>query len=402
MAALPPHSRPEIMIVAGEASGDMHGAALVTELKALRPELRFCGMGGREMASAGVELLADAARLAVVGLVEVLSRLPDILRAGRALTARMRARQPELLILIDYPDFNLLLARFAKKLGIPVLYYISPQIWAWRKQRVHSIGRLTDCVAVILPFEAELYTRHGYQARFVGHPLLDRVHPEVPRAQFLANLHLAAERPVVGIMPGSRRREIQSLLPAFLATAARLDAEAPEAKRPVFLLPQASTVKRSLLDECGLLQYQSRLDIRVLTEQRYSLMAACDAALAASGTVTLELALLRVPTVAAYRVAFHSYWLGKLIIRVLPFFSLPNLIAGRQIIPELLQDAVTPKRLLASIRPLLGAGKARSEMLAGFDEIKKQLGSAGAARRTARLALQLMGDGGLCRDEADL
>ena len=190
MAALPPHSRPEIMIVAGEASGDMHGAALVTELKALRPELRFCGMGGREMASAGVELLADAARLAVVGLVEVLSRLPDILRAGRALTARMRVRRPELLILIDYPDFNLLLARFAKKLGIPVLYYISPQIWAWRKQRVHSIGRLTDCVAVILPFEAELYTRYGYQARFVGHPLLDRVHPEVPRAQFLANLHL--------------------------------------------------------------------------------------------------------------------------------------------------------------------------------------------------------------------
>lgn len=379
---------PEIMIVAGEASGEMYGAELVRALLAQRPDLHFCGMGGREMAAAGVELLADAARLAVVGIVEVFSRLPDILAARRALIARMQAQRPALLILIDYPDFNLLLARFAKKLGIPILYYISPQIWAWRKRRVHTIGRLVDCVAVILPFEEELYTRHGYRAHFVGHPLLDRVRANVPRQEMLRRLGVPEDRPVLGLLPGSRGREVQTLLPVFLETAARLAASLPT--EPVFLLPQASTISRDLLDACGLATAQSRLDIRVLDQDRYSVMAACDAVLAASGTVTLELALLRVPTVAAYRLAWHSYWLGKLIIRVLPLFTLPNLILGRALIPELLQDRVQPETLLACIQPLLTPGPARDAMLAGFDEVKTRLGQPGAAQRTAALARQMM------------
>ncbi|MGI6637942.1 MAG: lipid-A-disaccharide synthase [Desulfobulbus sp.] len=380
-----------VMIVAGEASGDMHGAALVQAMRQLRPELHFCGMGGRELQAAGVELLYDAAKLAVVGAVEVLSHLGDILQARRALLRRMRAQAPKLLILIDYPDFNLLLASQAKKLGIPILYYISPQIWAWRKKRVHTIGRLADCVAVILPFEEQLYRDHGYRAVFVGHPLLDRVHPTLSRSQFMQKHQLAADNQLIGLLPGSRKKEIQALLPIFLATAATLCSQDPQQQR-TFLIPQASTISRSLLEEHGLAAYQGRIDCRVISEDRYSMMAACDACLAASGTVTLELALLRVPSVVAYRVAAHTYWLGKLIIRSLPFFSLPNLIASREIVPELLQHNVTPQQLLLKLKQLLVEGPVRNTMQEGFSELRLLLGETGAAKRTAALALEILGE----------
>ena len=379
----------EIMIAAGEASGDMHGAALVRELRALRPNLAFSGMGGRDLEAAGVELLADAARLAVVGVVEVLGRLPDILKARRALIRRMRERRPVLLILIDFPDFNLWLARAAKKLGIPILYYISPQIWAWRKGRVHSIGRLADHVAVILPFEAELYARHGYRAAFVGHPLLDRARPELDADAFREKYGIAPGTQLVGILPGSRRNEIRSLLPIFLEAASLVQERAPKRRR-VFLIPLASTVSVGLLEENGLTAYRERLDARVIDADRYSLMAACTAVLAASGTATLELALLGTPTVAAYRLARHTYLLAKIIIRTLPFFTLPNLILNRAVIPELLQDAVTPENLAARLLPLLEDGETRREMSAGLAAVRARLGEPGAARRTAELALRVM------------
>ena len=212
----------EVMIVAGEASGDLHGANLVRALRELRPELHFSGMGGVALAGAGVELLCDAAKIAVVGAFEVLSHLGDILAARRALLSRMHSHRPGLLILIDYPDFNLLLAKQAKKLGIPVLYYISPQIWAWRKSRVHKIARLTDRVAVILPFEQAFYANYGYQVDFVGHPLLDSVQPQMSPAEFRQSLGIEADRTLVGLLPGSRRKEIAALLPVFLQAAALL------------------------------------------------------------------------------------------------------------------------------------------------------------------------------------
>ena len=379
----------EVMIAAGEASGDMHGAALVRAMQELRPGLHFCGMGGKELEQAGVEMLCDAAKLAVVGAVEVLSHLGDILKARKALLERMRVKKTALLILIDYPDFNLLLARQAKKLGIPIFYYISPQIWAWRKRRVHTIGRLADCVAVILPFEEAIYTRHGYRAVFVGHPLLDSVRPDLARSQFMRKHQLEEDAQLIGLLPGSRKKEVESLLPVFLETAALLCAEDP-GRRRTFLIPQASTISRALLEENGLAAYQDRLDCRVITEDRYSMMAACDACLAASGTVTLELALLHVPSVVAYRVASHTYWLGRLIIRSLTFFSLPNLIAGRELVPELLQDEVRPQQLLAELKPLLKDGAARTAMLEGFTALRLQLGETGAAQRAATLALEVL------------
>ena len=377
----------EIMIVAGEASGDMHGANLVRAMHQLAPGLRFCGMGGSELARAGVELLCDAAKLAVVGAVEVLSHLGDILRARRSLIERLRSHRPALLILIDYPDFNLLLARKAKQLGIPVFYYISPQVWAWRSGRVKTIKRLTDRVAVILPFEQAYYARHGMQVDFVGHPLLDSVHPRLSPDQFKAQHNIDPKRPVVGLLPGSRRKEIASLLPDFLAAAGRIADNHPQT---TFLLPQAPTVSRTLLEQHGLTAWQQQLNIRVINEDRYSMMAACDAAVAASGTVILELALLGTPTVAAYRTSPHTYWLGRLLIRNLRFFTLVNLIGERAILPELLQDAVTPERMAQEVTTLLDNEQARAEMLAGMAEVRQRLGGEGASNRAAAIALSLL------------
>lgn len=377
----------EVMIVAGEASGDLHGANLVRALRTLRPELQFSGMGGIELARAGVELLCDAAKIAVVGAFEVLSHLGDILAARRALLARMRSHRPGLLILIDYPDFNLLLAKQAKKLGIPVLYYISPQIWAWRKSRVHKIARLTDRVAVILPFEQAFYAGYGYAVDFVGHPLLDSVRPQLSPAAFRQSLGIEADRTLVGLLPGSRRKEVAALLPDFLAAAALLAQQPPNL---TFLLPQAPTIDRSLLEANGLADAQQQLDIRVVTEDRYTMMAACDAAVAASGTVLLELAILGVPCVATYRVSPLTYRLGRLLIRDLRFFSLVNLIAEREIIPELLQEAVTPERIAQELQPLLHASSQRHAMRQGFTEVCHRLGGPGASQRAAQVALHLL------------
>ena len=379
----------EVMIVAGEASGDMHGANLVRAMRELEPELHFSGMGGIALQRAGVRLLCDAAKIAVVGAFEVFSHLGDILAARRALIDHMRAKRPGLLILIDFPDFNLLLARQAKKFGIPVLYYISPQIWAWRKSRVHTIARLTDKVAVILPFEQAFYSGYGYAVEFVGHPLLDSVRPLQSIEQFRRNLGIDAEQRLVGLLPGSRRKEIGFLLPDFLKAAALLAKKQPNL---TFLLPQAPTIERELLEAYGLREAAKHLDIRVITEDRYSMMAACDAAVAASGTVLLELAILGVPTVATYRFTALTYRLGRLLIRGLRFFSLVNLIAEREIIPELLQDAVTPERIAAELFPLMGPSPERTAMVDGFIDVCTRLGGPGASRRTAQVALSVLGN----------
>lgn len=376
------------MVVTGEASGDMHGARLVEAMRALDPDLCFAGMGGSELARAGVTMLYDAAKIAVVGATEVLSHLGDILQARRILIEHMRKERPSLLILIDYPDFNLLLAAKAKKLGIPVLYYISPQIWAWRSGRVHTIRRLAGRVAVILPFEQEFYARYGYQVDFVGHPLVDTVQPGLNRQAFIARYGLDPKRKLIGLLPGSRRKEIASLLPSFLEAASLLNRAYPG--RYTFLIPQASTIGRSVLEQNGLTHYQHSLDIRVLSEDRYALMAACDAVAAASGTVILELALLNTPTVVAYRISSLTYFLGRLLIRTLPFFSLVNLIGDRAIVPELLQDAVTPERIAKELTLLLEDQAARSTMLAGLAEVRTRLGGPGASARAAAIALEML------------
>jgi lipid-A-disaccharide synthase len=378
----------EVMIVAGEASGDMHGANLVRAMLARNPDLRFCGMGSTELQRAGVELLYDAAKLAVVGAIEVLSHLSDILRARRALVERMQRHRPALLILIDYPDFNLLLAKKAKKLGIPIFYYISPQVWAWRSGRVRSIKRLTDRVAVILPFEKAFYASHGMQVDFVGHPLMDSVKPGLSPAEFKALHGIEPTRKLIGLLPGSRRKEVAALLPDFLAAAELRAKDDPHDY--TFLIPQAPTITRSLLEEHGLAAWNNRLDYRVITEDRYAMMAACDAAVAASGTVILELAILGIPTVATYRISRHTYWMGKLLIRNVRFFSLVNLIGERLIIPELLQDAANPEQIAKELHRMLEDIRARELILAGLLEVRQRLGAPGASDRAATVALEIL------------
>jgi lipid-A-disaccharide synthase len=382
-----------VMIVAGEASGDMHGARLVEAMRLRQPGLRFCGIGGAELAAAGVELLYDASRIAVVGITEVLSHLGEILAARKVLINRLRADRPALLILIDYPDFNLLIAAAAKKLGIPVFYYISPQVWAWRGGRVRKIGRLTDRVAVILPFEQDFYAERGVAVEFVGHPLKDTVRPEqlASREEFFRahGLDVGPNCRVIGLLPGSRAKEVRSLLPDFLAAAELLAAE-DKSGGWLFLLPRASTIPQELLAESGLALHQNRLNIRVIDDDRYALMAACDAAAAASGTVTLELAILGVPAVTAYRLSPWTYRLARLLVRHLRHFSLVNLIAGREVIPELLQEQVSPAALAAKLRLLLDDADCRREMLRGLAEVTEKLGPPGCAERAAELALSCM------------
>lgn len=378
------------MIVAGEASGDMHGARLVEAMWKMQPDLRFSGIGGKELAAAGVELLFDASKIAVVGITEVISHLGDILAARRAIISRMRTDKPALLILIDYPDFNLLLAAKAKKLGIPVFYYISPQVWAWRSGRVKKIGKLTDRVAVILPFEKDFYAERGVIVDFVGHPLSDTVRRDVLRSKedfFQAHhLVLTPETRIIGILPGSRAKEISTLLPDFLAAAQILTCEDKQ-KNWLFFLPRASTVSQELLLESGLAAYQDKISIHVFADSRYELMAACDAVVAASGTVTLELALLGIPTVAAYRVSPRTYRLGRLLVRHLRSFSLVNLIGEREIIPELLQDQVTPEAIAVQLRLMLDDANYRNAILRGLAEVAEKLGPPDCSERAANIAL---------------
>lgn len=390
MLPSPTDGKKQVMIVTGEASGDMHGARLVRSMMERNSALNFCGMGGDELSAAGVEILYDAAKLAVVGLTEVISHLGDILAARKALIQRMKSNPPDLLILLDYPDFNLLLAARAKKLGIPIFYYISPQVWAWRKGRTKKIGRLADRIGVILPFEKDFYAGYGVTVDFVGHPLMDGVQPTMTREEFLEQQAVPADNTIIGLLPGSRSKEIRNLLPDFLEAAKKLTDRLET--DCTFLIPKASTVPLSLLHENGLAEYKNQLDIRVIDKNRYDLMGACEAVVAASGTVSLELAILGIPTVVTYRVSPRTYRLGRLLVRNVAFFSLVNLIGRRRIIPELLQDEVTPQAIADHLTPLLQDQQTRREVLMGLKEVRERLGKPGASGRAADIALEMLAE----------
>jgi lipid-A-disaccharide synthase len=377
-----------VMIIAGEASGDLHGARLVTAMKACRPELSFCGMGGRELAAAGVDILFEAKKIAV-GIVEVFSHLPDILAARKILRKALVQDRPSLLILIDFPDFNLMLAKFAKKLGIPVFYYISPQVWAWRSGRVKTISQRVDRIGVILPFEEEFYRSRGVVADYVGHPLLDSVSSSSSREEFCRSYGIDPNATCIGLLPGSRKKEISSLLPTLLQAGQRLQKKS--AKKLVFLLPLASTVSEEEIRDNGLDEFGQGLDLYLIKEKRYDMMAACAAAVVVSGTVTLELAILNTPMVVVYKVSPRTYFLGKLLVnKEIKHFSLVNLIAGKEVVPELLQEEVTMERIEEELSSILFHSERREEMLKGLFYVRNCLGKPGASDKAAQLALSLM------------
>lgn len=371
---------PSIMIVSGEASGDLHGAKLAEALRAADGRLSLFGIGGAKMRAAGVRVAVDARQLAVVGITEIGVKLPGILRGWRVACRLIVNCRPDLLILIDFPDFNLRLARYAKRRQITILYYISPQIWAWRRQRVRQIRRLVDHMAVILPFEAAFYRRHGVPVSFVGHPLLDQPIESTP----VEGHGHPGHPPTIGLLPGSRDSEVRRLLPPLLGAAARVQRQM--AAR--FLLSRAASVDPHLVDRIAA-RHCRGLGLEIHDGDPACVFQSSDLIIAASGTATLEAALHATPMMIIYRVSSLSYHLGKALIRV-PHIGLVNLIAGRRIVPELIQHAVTPEAIAARAIDLLSQPSACARMRSDLIAVRKRLGTAGASARVARIALDLM------------
>ena len=372
-----------IMIVAGEASGDLHGSNLVKEALRKNPGLSFIGMGGPKMREAGVKTLADSSEMGVVGLIEVISHFPVIYRAFSTLKRIIRADPPDLLILIDYPDFNLHLAKVAKKAGVRVLYYISPQIWAWRVGRVKKIAKLVDRMAVVFPFEVPFYEKGGVPVTFVGHPLVDIVHPTMTRAEAQSSFGLDPARRTVGLFPGSRKGEIRNLSATILEAATLLKKHFPDLQ---FILPLASSLTS---EDIAPLLKSSSLDIRVIEEKVYDVMQVCDAIITVSGTVTLEAALMGVPMVIIYRVSPLTYAVGKRLIKV-DHIGICNIVAGERVVRELLQDDAEPAWIAAEIARILTDNDYAQEMRAKLAGIRAKLGSSGASERAASLAADLI------------
>jgi len=371
------------MIITGESSGDHHGAPVVRALQAIDPSLVAYGIGGDELQRAGMTLLYHARSLAVVGILEVVAQAPHILKAYRAVTRELRRSPPDLLLLIDYPDFNLRIARVAKQQGIPVLYYISPQIWAWRSGRAAQIARRVDAMAVVFPFEVPLYEKVGLAVRFVGHPLLDRPELHRPAPDARASLGLCQSRPAIALLPGSRAMEVRRLLPSMLAAAGLIREASPGAQFAVAVAPgiDAGAVQQ-MAAGCG-------ADVRIYPGRFYDVLAACDLAVVASGTATLETAIMGKPMVIVYRVAPLSYAVGKRMIKV-PWIGLANLVAGRQIVPELIQGRATPEAIAQEVTGMLGDRSRMESMAAQLRAVRQALGEPGAAQRVARMACELI------------
>ncbi|OGL19923.1 MAG: lipid-A-disaccharide synthase [Candidatus Rokubacteria bacterium RIFCSPLOWO2_12_FULL_71_19] len=376
-----------IMLSAGEASGDLHGGTLCLALRELAPELRLFGMGGARMAAAGMQLIADPTRYAVVGTTEAVSRLPALYGAYRALVRRLKRERPRALVLIDFPEFNLRLARQARRAGVPVVYFIPPQLWAWRRGRLRLMARLASRVLAVFPFERPLYEGAGIPVEFVGHPLLDVLPLGLGRDEARRRLGLDGRVPVVGILPGSRREEIARLLPPMLGAAHRLAATDGSRR---FLLGLAPAVDRHILDGALGARQPGSPAIQVLEERTHEIMAAADALLIASGTATLEAALLGAPMVVCYRVSRLTAALSRLLIRI-QWISLPNIVSGRTVVPEVLQQAVSAERLAAEAQRLLEDPEAAAAQRRAFAELRDRLGEPGVGRRAALAVLRVAG-----------
>lgn len=377
------HNLKTIMIIAGETSGDLHGSNLVKAMQQIDPALRFCGIGGRRMQDAGVELMADAADMAVVGLTEVIVKINQIRKVLNLMKAKLQDIRPDLLILIDYPDFNLMLGKAAKALGIKIFYYISPQIWAWRRGRITKIRNIVDKMAVILPFEERLYREANVDATYVGHPLLDTVKTKYAHPEALKRFGLQEGRITVGLLPGSRKAEVARLLPVMIKAAEILVNKLPGLQ---FVLPLADTLDQASVDH--ILQ-QSFVPVRIIHHDMLDVVHVSDIVIVASGTATLETALLGKPMVIVYKVSPLSYYIGKKIIKI-KHIGLANIIAGKTIVPELIQDEANPERIAAAVTGILNDKARMDEIKAELNKIRETLGQPGAAERAARLAYGML------------
>jgi lipid-A-disaccharide synthase len=371
-----------VLIVAGEASGDHHGARLVEETLKLKPDIHFSGIGGEHMRKAGVETLVDSAEMAVVGLIEVLAHRKTIFGALDLMRERVKTQKPDLLILIDYPDFNLRLAKTAREAGVKVLFYISPQVWAWRQKRVFKIKELVDMMAVVFPFEVPFYKNAGVPVTFVGHPLVDEVKSSLSHNMALSEFNLNPGQKVLGLFPGSRKSEIKRLLPLLLETAQRLHTSDPTIQ---FILPRATTLKQQDLEPY---LADNQLDIKIVSGRPYDVMRACDAIITASGTATLEISLMEIPLVVVYKMNALSYRIISRMIKV-DNIALCNIVAGERIAPELLQNQANVETVSRYALDLLTDHNGiATEMRAKQKLIREKLGESGASEKVAQLVLE--------------
>jgi len=371
------------MLVAGEVSGDLHGAHLVEAIQKIDPEIQFCGVGGESLEKRGMKLLHHVHSLSVVGISEAFRKLRTALKTLRELKEAMEQEKPDLVILIDYPEFNLRLAGIARKKGIPVLYYISPQIWAWRPGRVRSIAKLVRKMVVLFPFEVPLYEAAGVDVEWVGHPLLDIVKPSLSREEALKQFGLDPAQKTIALLPGSRAEEVARLLPPLLDSTILLRKKMPELQ---FIIPLAPGISGTNLHP---ILRDGPVPIRVVNGLSYDVMALSDLIITASGTATLEASILGKPMVIVYKVSSLTYWVARALIRV-KHIGLVNLVAGKEIVKELIQGEVNPERIAGEALRLLKDPVLYEKTIESMAEVRQSLGERGAASRAARIVLSLL------------
>jgi len=365
--------KPLILISAGEASGEMHAARLAAALR-LRTGGHLFGLGGARMREAGVELLADANQVAVVGISEVVRRLPAVWQVYRQMVEEAAQRKPDLAILVDFPDFNLRLARRLHAQGVRIVYFISPQVWAWRPQRVELMKRLVERVLCIFPFEEEFYRRAGVPVNFVGHPLVDAVRRTSTREEFAAKYRLNPTEPIVTLLPGSRPGEIEHNLPGMLEACHQLERTRDY---QIALAAAPGITEKHMLEHA-----RFDVEVRIVEGATYDALAAADCAIVSSGTATVEAALLGVPMVVVYRVSATTAFVARRLVRT-PHFAMVNLIAGRRVVREFIQDEFKPEAVAAEARRLLESAEARDKMKRDLAEVCAKLGAGGAIEKAA-------------------
>ena len=370
-----------ILISAGEASGDLHAGAVTRAIKQLDPEAEVFGMGGDRLREAGGEVLFDIKDHSLMGFVEVLKKLPDVWKLRNAFIDLMEERKPDVLLTIDYPGFNMRLAKLAKERGIKVVYFIAPQVWAWRPGRAAGVAKATDKIACIFPFEYDLYKSYGADIEFVGHPLVDTVKPSLPRKEAEELAGKRTGHPLILLMPGSRMMEIQRLLPVMLDAVKILKHKRPELE---FAMPRAATIPKEKL---AAPVKAAGLDVTLTEGHTYDIMSVADLAIATSGTVTLEAALCGLGCPILYKSSPVSFWIAKRVVEI-PHIGLPNIVAGRLIEPELLQDECKPEKIAAMVLELLEAERYR-QLQQDLHEVREKLGKPGAVKRVAELVLRM-------------
>jgi lipid-A-disaccharide synthase len=363
-----------VMMIAGETSGELHGSGVVRALRACRPSVDIYGIGGDRMRGEGADLTYHCSDLSFMGFVEVVRNLSTVLTVERTLEGLLETRRPDVVVLIDYPGFNLRFARKVKARGIPVLYYISPQVWAWNRRRVTRMRSLVDAMKVVFPFEVEIYRNEGINVEFVGHPIVERIGASMSREEFTGRFGLHPSRRIIGLLPGSRRQEIQKILPVMARAAMRLQ----EGRDLQIVLGVAPNLGPEAVREF----LPHDLNVRLIEHATYDVMRYSDAMIVTSGTATLETGWFGTPMVIVYRTSPVSFFIGRLLVDV-PYIGLVNIVAGSKVVPELLQGEMTEERIVRELRPLLDDRTEAAAMRRELEVIRSRLGSPGASDKVA-------------------